>query len=142
VVAWQAPVVDPMPQIAPAPVTTPDAVMQAVPEPEAIFIHAAAALAAEPPLAFHSQRAPAAPAPITDLLDEDLADDDWPATLSATGTAVLQEDSVIDEETLRRLVIEIVREELQGTLGERITRNVRKLVRREIYRVLSSEEFS
>jgi len=34
-----------------------------------------------------------------------------------------------------------VRSELQGALGERITRNVRKLVRREIYRVLSSQEF-
>ena len=39
------------------------------------------------------------------------------------------------------MVTEIVRSELQGALGERITRNVRKLVRREIYRVLSSQEF-
>jgi len=50
-------------------------------------------------------------------------------------------EGLIDEEMLRNLVIEIVRQELQGTLGERITRNVRKLVRREIYRVLSSQEF-
>ncbi len=50
-------------------------------------------------------------------------------------------DGLFDEEMLRNLVIEIVRQELQGTLGERITRNVRKLVRREIYRVLSSQEF-
>lgn len=49
--------------------------------------------------------------------------------------------ALIDEEMLRQLVIEVVRQELQGTLGERITRNVRKLVRREIYRVLSSQEF-
>lgn len=46
----------------------------------------------------------------------------------------------IDEAALRELVIEIVREELQGALGERITRNVRRLVRREIHRALASQE--
>ncbi len=50
-------------------------------------------------------------------------------------------DAVIDEDTLRDMVSEIVREELQGALGERITRNVRKLVRREINRVLSNQDF-
>ena len=48
------------------------------------------------------------------------------------------DDTVIDEEALRDLVSEIVRQELQGALGERITRNVRKLVRREIHRALVS----
>ncbi len=47
----------------------------------------------------------------------------------------------IDEEILRELVGDIVRQELQGALGERITRNVRKLVRREIHRMLISQEF-
>ena len=51
------------------------------------------------------------------------------------------DDTVLDEETLRELVADIVRQELQGALGERITRNVRKLVRREIHRALSSQEF-
>jgi hypothetical protein len=50
-------------------------------------------------------------------------------------------DAIIDEETLRDMVSEIVRQELQGALGERITRNVRKLVRREIHRALTSQEF-
>ena len=45
-------------------------------------------------------------------------------------------DAVIDEDALRDMVGEIVRQELQGALGERITRNVRKLVRREIHRAL------
>lgn len=54
---------------------------------------------------------------------------------------LLAEDGVIDEEMLRELVAEIVRQELQGALGERITRNVRKLVRREIHRALSAAEF-
>ena len=47
----------------------------------------------------------------------------------------------LDEDALRALVSEIVRQELTGPMGERITRNVRKLVRREIYRILSSQEF-
>ena len=51
------------------------------------------------------------------------------------------DDAVIDEEALRELVADIVRQELQGALGERITRNVRKLVRREIHRALSAQEF-
>lgn len=55
--------------------------------------------------------------------------------------AYLEDESVIDEEALRDLVGQIVREELQGALGERITRNVRKLVRREIHRILSSQDF-
>ncbi|SLN46698.1 hypothetical protein [Roseisalinus antarcticus] len=56
-------------------------------------------------------------------------------------TAYLEEESLLDEEALRDLVGTIVREELQGVLGERITRNVRKLVRREIHRILNSQEF-
>ena len=47
--------------------------------------------------------------------------------------------AVIDEDMLRDMVAEIVRQELQGALGERITRNVRKLVRREIHRALISQ---
>ncbi|MCX7560717.1 hypothetical protein OS190_14160 [Sulfitobacter sp. F26204] len=50
------------------------------------------------------------------------------------------EDQLIDEEALRDLVSDIVRQELQGALGERITRNVRKLVRREIHRALTAQE--
>ena len=48
--------------------------------------------------------------------------------------------SILDEEALRELVADIVRQELQGALGERITRNVRKLVRREIHRALTSQD--
>ncbi len=48
----------------------------------------------------------------------------------------------IDEALLRQLVKEVVREELQGNLGERITRNVRKLVRREIHNILTTQEFN
>ncbi len=46
-----------------------------------------------------------------------------------------------DEADLRELVAELLQQELQGPLGERITRNVRKLVRREIHRALAARDF-
>lgn len=39
---------------------------------------------------------------------------------------------ILDEEALRRMINAIVREELQGELGEEMGRTLRKLVRREI----------
>lgn len=54
---------------------------------------------------------------------------------------LMAEDTILDEDSLRDLVAQIVREELQGELGERITRNVRKLVRREIHRALTLQDF-
>jgi hypothetical protein len=48
---------------------------------------------------------------------------------------------ILDQSTLHELVASIVREELQGDLGERITRNVRRMVRREIQRALSLKDF-
>jgi len=53
----------------------------------------------------------------------------------------LSKTPMFDEEVLKRVVHEVVREELQGNLGERITRNVRKLVRREIHNILTTQEF-
>lgn len=46
------------------------------------------------------------------------------------------QDLLVDEEMLRTLVSDIVRDELQGRMGERITRNVRRMVRQEIERAL------
>ncbi|MBV1867873.1 MAG: hypothetical protein KUG69_08210 [Marinosulfonomonas sp.] len=51
------------------------------------------------------------------------------------------EDVFVDEDVLRRVVAEVVREELQGKMGERITRNVRRMVRREIEHTLSLKNF-
>lgn len=51
------------------------------------------------------------------------------------------DETVIDMEMLRELIVQVLREELQGPLGERITRNVRKLVRQEIARALESQKF-
>lgn len=56
-------------------------------------------------------------------------------------TSEVDADTYVDEEALREIVSEMVRSELQGELGDRITRNVRKLVRREIHRALASREF-
>lgn len=50
-----------------------------------------------------------------------------------------EEETIIDEAALRALIATIIREELQGELGERITRNVRKLVRQEIQRALDAK---
>lgn len=52
-----------------------------------------------------------------------------------------EDESVFDETVLRDLVRDLIREELSGTLGERITRNVRKLVRAEINRALTARDF-
>lgn len=46
----------------------------------------------------------------------------------------------LDPDALQEMVAEIVRQELQGALGERITRNVRKMVRREINRALAAQD--
>lgn len=64
------------------------------------------------------------------------ADDDDTSDLDF----LVGDDGIMDEESLRELVADIVREELQGALGERITRNVRKLVRREIQRALTTQQ--
>ncbi len=50
-------------------------------------------------------------------------------------------EPAFDEAAMRDMVRDIIREELQGTLGERITRNVRKLVRAEIARAMAVRDF-
>lgn len=57
-------------------------------------------------------------------------------------TAAVVEDEGfrhLTEDELQDLVRMMVRQELQGSLGERITRNVRKLVRAEINRALAAQ---
>lgn len=62
------------------------------------------------------------------------------ALVSRAMQQIAEGEALMDEESLRRLVSDTVREELQGPLGERITRNVRKLVRREIQRALAAQD--
>ena len=47
---------------------------------------------------------------------------------------------LFDEDVLRAMVQAIFREEMAGPLGERITRNIRKLVRAEVGRMLAAHE--
>lgn len=47
----------------------------------------------------------------------------------------------VDEDELRRIVRAVLLEELTGPLGEKMTRNIRKMLRREIDRALSLREF-
>ena len=72
--------------------------------------------------------------PQPELHDED--DLDTPG-----GFDIGADERLPDEDALRDLVAEIVRAELQSDLGQRVTRNIRKLVRREIRRALAAREF-
>ena len=103
--------------------TAPDevtAALDAVEEPEAVEA-ASPEIAADPQAATASQAAP--PQMATDLYDAD-------------GTPL----AVLDETALNEIVRQVLRAELQGELGERITRNVRKLVRAEINRALLARD--
>jgi len=98
--------------------------------PEVSFVHAAAQPDADAPQSLDDDD--------TDELS--LEDEIVPALDVDESASVPLAVSDLDEAALRRLVAEIVHEELGGEMGERITRNVRKLVRREINRVLTSLE--
>jgi len=114
----------------------------------------ARSLEAEKKLAQAAQPAPADPLVLTPELkvaSEQLLVLDVPADRpepAATETKTADPAPVVattdpvapfhDEVALRALVSEMIREELQGELGNRITRNVRKLVRREIEQAMKS----
>lgn len=59
------------------------------------------------------------------------------APIAQDPAPALPQSALADEAFLREIVGDVLRQELQGELGERITRNMRKLVRREIHRALS-----
>lgn len=63
------------------------------------------------------------------------------ASTGAADDIFAEDEGYFDETVLRDLVRDLIREELSGTLGERITRNVRKLVRAEINRALTARDF-
>jgi hypothetical protein len=70
------------------------------------------------------------------------ADADDSATATDASPLLYDKDgnplTVLDEDALHEIVRLLIRQELQGALGERITRNVRKLVRAEINRALAA----
>ncbi len=71
---------------------------------------------------------------------EPVQDDPAPLVLTPSEQAATALDAVPDEEAMRLLVGRLIRQELQGDLGEKITHNVRKLVRSEVKRILQSRE--
>lgn len=73
--------------------------------------------------------AAATPSPLERAMDEDLPDLFNPLATSE-----------FDVDALRDIVAELVREELRGVLGERMTRNIRALVRAEIRRILEADD--
>lgn len=78
-------------------------------------------------------------ADLEDVLSDEVVDAVTTAGADQLGEAI-EPAAEIDEAMLREMVADIVRQELQGALGERITRNVRKLVRREIHRALAAHD--
>ncbi|NDW53602.1 hypothetical protein [Aliiroseovarius sp. PrR006] len=83
---------------------------------------------------------------------DDLTDDSVEDTLSTEVLAaavddapvaeIVEDDSdFIDEDHLQEIVSRIVREELKGEIGVKITQAVRRMVRREVTRALSLEKF-
>lgn len=87
---------------------------------------------------------PQTPAPLQ-LMPESLVQDipviQHPDSIGPASTHLAEEtdeeledeEILLDEDTLRIMVQSIVRTELQGALGEAITQNIRRLIRREIH---------
>lgn len=73
------------------------------------------------------------------VMPDDIEDDEVAIETTTAAKHSATEPS-ISEDALREIVCELVRAELQGDLGDRITRNVRKLVRREIHHALATRE--
>ena len=94
------------------------------------------------PLPVHAE--PVADAAWADQAEADviatLAEPEFASETASDNEAVDEEGLNVNEAMLRDLVRDMIREELQGGLGERITRNVRKLVRQEIARTLAAHE--
>ncbi len=115
------------------------------PEPE----HPETAITEEPALETEQQEIVVPEVPTPDIEPEPDLEPEAPPEPLITRTEhsgdnidiTAETDSYLDEHALRELVSDMVRTELQGELGDRITRNVRKLVRREIHRALASREF-
>lgn len=77
------------------------------------------------------QTPPEAPVEVAAETQPDAQSEDTPAAHAEAALNALQ-----DEEAMRLLVRRLVREELHGTLGEKITQSVRKLVQREVKRAI------
>ncbi len=68
------------------------------------------------------------------------AEQDTPVIFTRSAGPRQPAKPALDDDALTELVARIVREELQGALGEGITRNIRKMVRREINKALAAQD--
>lgn len=86
----------------------------------------------------HPDEAPEAPF-VSDAGDEGAALS-WtePTALRAAPDGPDAASPLVDDAMMRALIRDVLREELQGDMGERVTRNLRKLVRAEIARALTA----
>lgn len=69
----------------------------------------------------------------------DMVDEGGPSGQDASDLFNPLADTDLDMDVLRDLVSEIVRDELRGALGDKITRNLRTMIRREIERALEAQ---
>lgn len=75
--------------------------------------------------------------------DQTLTDEGAEAPAAAAAhVAEAALEALPDEEAMRLLVSRMIRDELQGELGQHMTRSLRKLVRREIKRALGSKDLT
>lgn len=83
-------------------------------------------------------------APEARFIDADAADETVPTSEQEQSTDTSDDDAAastpLDEAVLRAIIREVVLEELQGPLGARITRNLRRLIRTEIARVAAQND--
>ena len=116
------------PEPTPAPEAPPPAAESPRPEPVAPEPVAPAAAAPSP-----AAPSPAAPSPAAASAGPSVRD-------AFSEDAARLPAAVRSEAALRALVREILREELSGELGERVSRNIRVLVEREIRRILAEAD--
>lgn len=111
----------------------------------------APAVPVSPDAALFDRVAGAGPAPVDSPavpeaphVDADAEPDAPPALPRDTADATVWPEGSLDEgllqneAVLRALIRDVLREELQGVMGERVTRNLRKLIRAEIARALTA----
>nr|WP_321508375.1 hypothetical protein [uncultured Celeribacter sp.] len=110
-----------------------------LPEPGTGAVTANDDALAEPPL---EQEVASLAGPVADqaVPTEEVAEDMPASVEDELALAGYLEDEILDEKSLRGLISQLIREELQGDMGERITRNIRALVRREVQRALALQE--
>lgn len=97
------------------------------------------ALVVEEPMTAERERIDPAEAETAELASDEADWEDVPP--ASNGHLHFQseadEGAFLDEDALHEMVVQIVRDELKGPIGERITHNVRRMVRREIALALS-----